>query len=491
MRRLADKTGAALLTVLIAMMVITLMLFEFQYSSMIERKLAYNDLNQMKAYYLAKAGVRMGLLRVALYGRLNASPDLQSLKQKGMDVSTYLDQVWSLPLPPFPPDTSKLDKALSGDKDAAEKMLQETKVSEGSVTHTITSESSKINLNFLQVPLNEQNNRIDLRATPTTLFQYVGMMLINVLDEFLLESDNPADEYNNMKPEDVVYSIMDYISPGTVSFMGGAKDTWYEQQKPPYKTKKGRLYTIEELRLVRNIDDHLYEKLRPLVTVYSYDGKINLNTATKPVYRALYRDFSDDDVKKIIEERDRRGGWLSEQAFIDYVTKDLNRTGFSTLYNKPSEYPFTVSSVSFIIESLGTITRSKSSIQKMIRVGVALVPPKGGQPTQETNPATCNGGSASTPTDQSPTYWDTRYNKCFTKPTSEGDCRNYLAGQWLEQPAGSGHFGCQIQQNAPLGAMMIYAPGAASTSTQQPGSSTATQRPPPPGAMKIMFWSES
>ena len=45
------------------MMIITIMLFEFQYSAMVERKLAYNELNQLQALYLAKAGARIGLLR--------------------------------------------------------------------------------------------------------------------------------------------------------------------------------------------------------------------------------------------------------------------------------------------------------------------------------------------------------------------------------------------------------------------------------------------
>src|SRR6185437_8922049 len=125
-------------------------------------------------------------------------------------------------------------------------VLSETKVSDGHVTHTITSESSKINLNYLQVSLKDQNGRIDFRSTPTTLFQYVGMLLINVLDNFLQESENPTAEYDNMKPEDIVLHIMDWVSPGNTSLGGGAKDVFYETQKPPYKAKKGRFFTVDE-----------------------------------------------------------------------------------------------------------------------------------------------------------------------------------------------------------------------------------------------------
>ena len=57
-------------------MIITILLFEFQYAAMVECKLAYNDLNQTQAYYLAKSGARMGLLRIALYARLKTNPQL-------------------------------------------------------------------------------------------------------------------------------------------------------------------------------------------------------------------------------------------------------------------------------------------------------------------------------------------------------------------------------------------------------------------------------
>lgn len=477
MKVIAQKTGAALLTVLIAMMIISLMLFEFQYSSMIERKLAYNDLNQLQAYYLSKAGARMGLLRIALYGRLRASKDIQGFKQKGFDVVPLLDQIWQLPLPAFPPTGEKNDKMLKADVDAQEKILKETKVSEGRVTHTITSESSKINLNYLQVSAKDQNGRVDFRSQPTTLFQYVGMLLVNVLENFLQQSENPTAEYDNMKPEDVVVNIMDWVSPGTTSMGGGAKDTFYETQKPPYKAKKGRFFTIEELKLVKGIDDHLYNKLKPLVTVYSYDGKINLNTAGKDVYKALYRDFSDDDVKRILTERQRRGGtWPDVKTFVDFVANDLNRTGFKTLYANEKEYPFAVGSLSFVIESLGQIDKSKSSIQKVIKVGVALMRGKGGQVTAETNPVACNGQDPV----NSPTFWLYIQNKCVTKPTSASECQN-LTGQWQEGPPK----GCSIINISPgsqnTGATLIQVPQAG-----QGGQGTAE-----PNSMKIMFWSET
>lgn len=480
MRKLAEKTGAALLTVLIAMMIISLMLFEFQYNAMIERKLAYNDLNQLQAYYLAKAGAKMGLLRIALYGRLRASKDIQSFKQKGFDPTPLLDQIWQLPLPAFPPSGEKNDKLLKADQDAAQKILKETKVSDGRYTETITSESSKINLNLLQIK--DQNTRPDFRSSPSTPQTYVAMMLINFLDNLIQQSENPTAEYDNMKPEDIVTHIIDWISPGTTSFGGGGKDAFYEVQKPPYKSKKGLFFTVDELKMVQGIDDHLFEKLKPAVTVYSDDGKININSAGKDVYKALYKDFTDDDVKRILNERGRRGGsWPDEKTFVDFVTNDLNRSAFGTLYGNTNgkQYPFTVGSLSFMIESLGQIDKSKSSIQKVIRVGVALTRGKGGQVTQETNIQTCNGQDPNT----SPTYWDYRFNKCLTKPTSASECQN-ITGTWQDGPP-QGCIVMNVAPGAPAQSMTLRPPGAT------PGANGAPATTAPPNSMKIMYWSES
>jgi hypothetical protein len=230
------------------------------------------------------------------------------------------------------------------------------------------------------------------------------------------------------------------------------------------------------LKLVKGIDDHLFNKLKPLVTVYSYDGKINLNTAAKGVYKALYRDFSDDDVKRILEERDRRGGWATVQSFVDYVSNDLNRTSFKSFYNNEKEYPFTVGSSSFLIESLGQINRSKSTIQKVIRIGVALTQNRGGQVTNEANPTTCNGPPPEERT--FPTFWDARANQCKTKPRNQNECVNVVLGTWMEDTPGSGAFGCRILNNAPMPSRFLYPPKAGGGAGE-------------PNAMKILYWSET
>ncbi len=458
-----------MLTVLIALMIITIMLFEFQFSSMVERKLAYNELNQLQAYYLAKSGAHIGILRVALFARAIRDPGIKSMV-KGMDITSYLNQIWQLPLPPFPPEggasLKKLDKS---DRDAAEKFLKESKVSTGQSSHVISNESSKINLNFLVVPKEQRDERIDFRASdPKGLFVYVGRTLVTLMDNFLRESKDPVEEYGNLKPEEVVYDIMDWVNPGSRSFGGGSKDSFYEQQKPPYKAKRNRLYTLSELRMVKSITPHLFAKLRPHVTVYSFDGKININEASDTTMKALYPDFTDDDLKRLTEERGKRGGfWASDKAFVTFVTDGLGRAGFTSLYKEPKDYPFTVNSQSFVVEALGAVQKSGSSIQKVIRVALSMAGGAGGGGTVLpgiTNQAQCNA--------QPGAFWDARVTGqvCKTKPASEAAC-NLLVGTWQKMNG----LDCCLTNNNP--------PQCITQQEKQTGKDNNN--------LKIVYWAES
>ena len=465
----ADEGGAALLTVLVAVMIIFIMLFEFQYGAMVDRQLAYNDLNQLQAYYLAKSGIRIGLLRLSVYGRIRHMLDMQGSNNQAVTmVKPYLELIWNIPLPAFPPQAKDMSNMTNVDKTAAEKTAKETTMTEGSCTHVITSESSKINLNYLAVtpfqvqqaagkPLLAQPGQV-----PSGLFQYVGALLSNLLDNFIRESDDPNQEYGNLKPEEVVYNIMDWVSPGDASFLGGVKDGWYQQQNPPYKAKRGRMFTIDELRLVKGIDDHLYQKMKPYVTVYSYDGKINLNTATSEVYKALYPDFTDDDIKKILEERDQEGGWPSEAAFVNFVTTVMNRPGFKNIYNDANNYPFTVSSQSFVIEAMGVVKKSRSQVQRIIRASVAFTGLQGGQINRSlTTPAACSATPGM--------FWSQASQLCIAKPTDQMGCTN-AGGSWREVGANM----CCIIANIPACPNANDLKAASGTN-----------------AMKILTWTES
>jgi type II secretory pathway component PulK len=457
-----NSRGAALLTVLVSIFIMSLMSLELQYTSMVEQRLAYNDLNQLQAYYLAKSGARIGLLRVALYARTRGmQKDLAKLIP-GMDLGPILDAIWNLPLPAFPPEKGSLGKLIKKDKDAAEKVLEETKVSVGQTSHVITSEGAKINLNYLQLPEADRDKVFSFRQQPQNLVEYTAMLLINLMEGFIKDSEKPSEEFGDLRPEEQVGDIMDWVNPGGNRVLGGAKDTFYEQQNPPYKAKRGRFFSVEELKLVKGIDDYLYSKLRPHVTVYSYDGKINLNQASKDLYKIIYPDFTEDDLKRVLEEKARLKSWPDEKSFVDFVSSTLGRSGFKSLYPDEKNYPFTTSNYSFLVESQGFIRRSKTNVIKTIKVAVALSRAKGGQIDKSiTDAAQCNATKGK--------FWYASGQTCASKPNNKDECVQ-LAGGWKMDAAQKWH--CFLNNQGP-----IY---------PEPDAVAAE-----PNALKILYWQET
>ncbi len=480
----SNNKGAALLTVLIAMMIMTIMLFEFQYSSMVERKLAYNELNQLQAYYLAKSGARIGILRVVLYARAKKSPEIAAIRKSLPAIDSQLEAIWNLPLPPFPPPKSLVKALDGGERIEAEKQLKETKVTEGESTHVISSESSKINLNFLKVDPKELGRRINFTDAPKGVAQYVARILYQFIENFMAESEDPAEEYNNLRADELVMDIMDWVNPGGDRFWGGNKDAHYEGLTPPYKAKKANFFTVDELKMVKGVSGKVYQKLKPYVTVYSNDGKININGANSSVIKALYRDFTDDDMKRLGEEKARIGGtWPSVKTFTDFITNQLNRRGFSTAYNDPNTTPLTTDSASFLIESLGSIQRSGSSIQKTIKVAVAFVPPKGGSAIPNVNSkAECAKQSGAT--------W-------YENPGGGGACRIWpknqqecidIGGGWT--PSGS-LFCCRVPGSSYTYDDCADRSKPASNPSTGGGTGTAATNPQQEAkSLKILYWNE-
>lgn len=456
------------MTVLIALMIITLMLFEFQFGSMLERKLAYNELNQVQAHYLAKGAARVGMLRVALYGRLVSNKSIEKAAQ-GIPVGQYMEMLYTLPFPPFPPNADSIGELNKADRDAAESLLEQTRISNGQSIHTIRTETNKINVNFLQLSKQAlEEGDIDLRRDPKTLQEYVARSLINLMEGFIADSDDPYREYGNFSPEEIVLNLMDWVNPGSNALAGGSKDAYYEGLNPPYQAKRNRFYTIDEVRMVKGISPALFRKLRKYITVYAYDGKININQASGEILRALYADFTEEDIKELLEYRETTGGFATEKGFVSYVSDTLGRSGFAEIYDDPKTYPFTVNATSFIVEGTGQIRKSASVISRSVTVALSLAASKkGGQneTANAKNPTECN---------KLPGYfWDSRQgmNTCRAKPQDDEECRFELAGTPSEQ---NGNFCCKLN-NIPLICL-------SEKDTNGPGNADS---------LKVIYWAET
>ena len=109
----------------------------------------------------------------------------------------------------------------------------------------------------------------------------------------------------------IAYSIMNWKDPDQsrhhVEY--GAEKNYYEGLDRSYKVKNAPFDSIEELLLVRDVDEDVYQILKNHITIFPKQGslKINLDTASEKVLLSIARAFSGkptnttmDDAKSLV-----------------------------------------------------------------------------------------------------------------------------------------------------------------------------------------------
>ncbi len=242
--------GIALLATLLAISLMTMLVVEFSTSAVLGYRAAANQADELRAYYLARSGIQIGLAVLA--------QDSLS-KRLAKDKYDSLDQVWAQPIAPIP-------------------------VEGGTVSMSIVDEERKLNINKL---FNQQKREPDeqFAAIVTRLLSNIGL--------------SPA----------LVPILIDWLDPDSIESDGGAEADYYLRLMPPYEPRNGQMPTIGDLRMLKGMDDVTFLRLsRYLTTRQEGAGVINANTASPEVLAALVPELENDAdlVKQIVEVRDIR-----------------------------------------------------------------------------------------------------------------------------------------------------------------------------------------
>ena len=96
--------------------------------------------------------------------------------------------------------------------------------------------------------------------------------------------------------KDWIDADLDTVSPD------GAEDDYYTALETPYRSANRPMTDISELRLVKGVDDKIYDALKPFVTVLPGATALNINTMPEQVYLTLDKNL---DAKKFINEREK------------------------------------------------------------------------------------------------------------------------------------------------------------------------------------------
>lgn len=86
--------------------------------------------------------------------------------------------------------------------------------------------------------------------------------------------------------ETIADSIVDWRDSDNIISLNGAEDAYYMSLSPAYHCKNQRIEILEELLLIRGMNQDIFDKIKDMITIYS-TGRININTADKNVFLAL------------------------------------------------------------------------------------------------------------------------------------------------------------------------------------------------------------
>ena len=186
-------------------------------------------------------------------------------------------------------------------------ILADIPFEDGSVTLTINDELGKIQVNSLvQFPEGHNFNE----SQRAMWERFLGFLMYK----------NEVEAFEDIEPTTIVNSIKDWLDSGdddAITGLNGAESDYYQDLDPPYPCKNGPITYLGELVLIKGITPELFQGaggeqgLSKFITVFgmkkssnnsfTYDGKININTADLPTLVAMMP-FGNEDLARAIYE---------------------------------------------------------------------------------------------------------------------------------------------------------------------------------------------
>ncbi len=227
-RRLRNdgESGIALLVVLLAITLLTIVVIEFTESAQVETHLAFSARNALQANYLARSGVNVGEALVLVDAQIGGGGD-------------SLQDVWARPFPPLP-------------------------IGDGTVAFRVRDEARFLNVNDMISAGTLRTERVDVFRRLFTILGVDPRVLTAIIDWI------DRDEIPFPTPI-------------------GAEQSSYFALEPPVYVRNGPLLTLRELLLVRGVTPTILARLEGFVTVLppANELKVNVNTAPAEVLYAL------------------------------------------------------------------------------------------------------------------------------------------------------------------------------------------------------------
>ncbi len=239
---------------------------------------------------------------------------------------------------------------------------------EGKVTVTIEDEMAKIQINAL-VKFPEGK---DFNEPQHFLWARLLQSMI----------DQETEALEDIEPVGIINSVKDWLDSNdndAITGLTGAESDYYEGLEQPYPCKNGPFSHLDELVRVKGITPEFLngfggiQGLARYITVYgatdtgnnkfTYDGKININTAELPVIAALLPEGNEEFAMAIYEYRQEK----SDDQFLNPLNKDWYMNCPGCKDSGINKDLITTASDIFEIQASATLHDIKTTVSAVVR----------------------------------------------------------------------------------------------------------------------------
>lgn len=337
-----SQKGVAIITAIFFITMIVWIASELTYETTVEYSIHSRSVAKLQAYYNAKSGIELSLLRIKLYKQARQQFGEQMGGQAGL-----LNMIWSFPLV-WPPTLG--EEALSMDKENLEGKVSASSM-QGSFMTSISDEGSKLDLNDLASPSEKIRELTKTRLQEWLEFEF-------------RENRQFAETIRPYNPQTIIGHIKDWVDPDTESTISGDERSYYPNTQPSLPPNRG-FRTLDEITQVRGVNPAVYSLLKDKVTVYGQRA-INPNTAQADILMGLDPFMTKEIVAEIIKRRDNPlmgGPFKNTDEFWSFVMAQ----GARITPERQAEIPLIFDNVlSFRIKSSGEFRGNTHQIEVVV-----------------------------------------------------------------------------------------------------------------------------
>jgi general secretion pathway protein K len=372
-----------LILAMFTIVIVSYLATEIAYETNVEYLINAAAVQHVKAYYAARAGVELSLLRIKIYNQVTSQIPAQA---KGMIKQDLLDMIWKMPFSwplTIPDGVTQLDK---------DDLKEKAKLSlmDASYMTVISDEGSKIDIN-------------GLFSATKPMSDVTHQEILRIFQNKIRDDQKWASNHQDFNPVELVNNIQDWVSFGRQSANGGDKGSRYANLGEGYPPNRG-FRTVDEMRLVPGMTEDYFDLLQEQVTVFGMKA-LNPNHATKEVLMALDPTITSTVADNIIKRRDTislGGPYKDANDFWSYVSNEGARVDpntqkmvpivCDTLYNfrikSTASYKNSTSEIIAITFDLQkTAAQVYQSMQGQTGNGQQNQQPAGGQQTTQNSPS--------------------------------------------------------------------------------------------------------